>query len=186
MSVPETAAHLGASRGTIYKWLVRKRIPAHKVRSLWKFRPSEVATYARARKAARFHPGLSQHLAPQGTVDCVFAIRSMSSSQSICNARNARKELAPSSQGLGNPRDIHLPLIEADLVVCMVALPGQIFYSTQIPVIRQFLAVNKNSSAKRTELAGKQHAHSATKPRSETAAICPVAECRSDSPSVGS
>jgi type I restriction enzyme M protein len=30
--------------------------------------------------------------------------------------------------------DIRRALIEADLVDCMVALPGQLFYSTQIPV----------------------------------------------------
>jgi type I restriction enzyme M protein len=30
--------------------------------------------------------------------------------------------------------DIRKALIEADLVDCMVALPGQLFYSTQIPV----------------------------------------------------
>jgi type I restriction-modification system DNA methylase subunit len=34
-------------------------------------------------------------------------------------------------------------MIEADLVDCMVALPGQLFYSTQIPVCLWFLARNK-------------------------------------------
>jgi hypothetical protein len=40
-------------------------------------------------------------------------------------------------------------LIEADLVDCMVALPGQLFYSTQIPVCLWFLAKNKGADAKR-------------------------------------
>ena len=38
---------------------------------------------------------------------------------------------------------------KADLVDCMVALPGQLFYSTQIPVSLWFLAKNKNADAKR-------------------------------------
>jgi type I restriction enzyme M protein len=45
--------------------------------------------------------------------------------------------------------DIRKALIEADLVDCMVALPGQLFYSTQIPVCLWFLAKNKNADAKR-------------------------------------
>ena len=40
-------------------------------------------------------------------------------------------------------------IIEADLVDCMVALPGQLFYSTQIPVCLWFLAKNKNVDRKR-------------------------------------
>ena len=45
--------------------------------------------------------------------------------------------------------DIRRALIEADLVDCMVALPGQLSYSTQIPVCLWFLAKNKNADAKR-------------------------------------
>ncbi len=41
--------------------------------------------------------------------------------------------------------DIRKALIEADLVDCMVALPGQLFYSTQIPVCLWFLAKNKKA-----------------------------------------
>ena len=40
--------------------------------------------------------------------------------------------------------DIRRALIEADVVDCMVALPGQLFYSTQIPACLWFLARNKN------------------------------------------
>jgi type I restriction enzyme M protein len=36
-------------------------------------------------------------------------------------------------------------MVEADAVDCMVALPGQLFYSTQIPACLWFLARNKNS-----------------------------------------
>ena len=44
LSVEESAAHLGVSRDTIYKWLVPKNMPAHRVGSLWKFLPSGVVT----------------------------------------------------------------------------------------------------------------------------------------------
>jgi type I restriction enzyme M protein len=39
--------------------------------------------------------------------------------------------------------EIRKNIAEADLVDCMVALPGQLFYSTQIPVCLWFLARNK-------------------------------------------
>ena len=61
------------------------------------------------------------HLAPAGVAGFVLANGSMSSSQS----------------GEGT---IRKSLIEADLVDCMVALPGQLFYSTQIPACLWFLA----------------------------------------------
>jgi type I restriction enzyme M protein len=40
--------------------------------------------------------------------------------------------------------EIRQAMIEADAVDCMVALPGQLFYSTQIPACLWFLARNKN------------------------------------------
>jgi type I restriction enzyme M protein len=48
--------------------------------------------------------------------------------------------------------DIRRALIEADLVDCMVALPGQLFHSTQIPVCLWFLAKNKNDGKRRDSL----------------------------------
>lgn len=70
------------------------------------------------------------HLAPAGCAGFVLANGSMSSNQS----------------GEG---DIRRALIDADLVDCMVALPGQLFYSTQIPVCLWFLAKSKRADAKR-------------------------------------
>jgi type I restriction enzyme M protein len=70
------------------------------------------------------------HLAPQGMAGFVLANGSMSSNQS----------------GEG---DIRKALIDADLVDCMVALPGQLFYSTQIPVCLWFLTRSKSTDAKR-------------------------------------
>jgi len=64
------------------------------------------------------------HLAPAGVAGFVLANGSMSSNQS----------------GEG---EIRKAIIEADLVDCMVALPGQLFYSTQIPACLWFIARDK-------------------------------------------
>ena len=45
LSVEEIAAHLGISKETIYRWIERKKIPAHRVGRLWKFKVSEVDTW---------------------------------------------------------------------------------------------------------------------------------------------
>jgi type I restriction enzyme M protein len=66
------------------------------------------------------------HLAPAGVAGFVLANGSMSSSQS----------------GEG---EIRRNLIEANLVDCMIALPGQLFYSTQIPVCLWFLARDRKN-----------------------------------------
>src|SRR5438445_217820 len=42
--------------------------------------------------------------------------------------------------------EIRRAIIEADLVDCMVALPGQLFYSTQIPVCLWFLSRDKRNA----------------------------------------
>ncbi len=42
LSVEEISVHLGVSKETIYRWLERKSIPAHRMGKLWKFRPAEV------------------------------------------------------------------------------------------------------------------------------------------------
>ncbi|MFM7071556.1 MAG: N-6 DNA methylase, partial [Planctomycetota bacterium] len=70
------------------------------------------------------------HLAPTGMAGFVLANGSMSSNQS----------------GEG---DIRRTIVEADLVDCMVAMPGQLFYSTQIPVCLWFLAKKKNDGKRR-------------------------------------
>jgi type I restriction enzyme M protein len=66
------------------------------------------------------------HLAPAGVAGFVLANGSMSSNQS----------------GEG---EIRKRMVEADLVDCMVALPGQLFYSTQIPACLWFLARDKQN-----------------------------------------
>lgn len=64
------------------------------------------------------------HLAPTGTMATVLANGSLSSQQS----------------GEG---EIRKALVEADLVECIVALPPQLFFGTQIPVCLWFLTKNK-------------------------------------------
>jgi len=47
-SVKEVAQNLGVNRDTLYKWIKRTDIPAHKVGRLWKFKLSEVDLWARS------------------------------------------------------------------------------------------------------------------------------------------
>lgn len=70
------------------------------------------------------------HLAPRGTAGVVLANGSMSSQQS----------------GEG---DIRKAMIEADVVDAMVALPGQLFFSTQIPACLWILARDKSANGHR-------------------------------------
>ena len=70
------------------------------------------------------------HLGPKGTAGVVLANGSMSSSQS----------------GEG---DIRKAMIEGDVVDCMIALPGQLFYSTQIPACLWFLAKDRSNGIAR-------------------------------------
>jgi len=53
LSVDEIAAHLGINPDTIYKWVVRKKMPAHKVGRLWKFLASEVDGWVKGGLAAQ-------------------------------------------------------------------------------------------------------------------------------------
>ena len=53
LSVEEIAAHLGVNPDTIYKWIERKKMPAHKVGRLWKFLASQVDQWVKGGKAAQ-------------------------------------------------------------------------------------------------------------------------------------
>jgi excisionase family DNA binding protein len=52
LSVDEIAAHLGVNPDTIYKWITRKKMPAHKLGRLWKFLASEVDQWVKGGQAA--------------------------------------------------------------------------------------------------------------------------------------
>ena len=52
LSVEEIAAHLGVNPDTVYKWIERKKMPAHKVGRLWKFQATEVDAWIRDGRAS--------------------------------------------------------------------------------------------------------------------------------------
>ena len=78
---------------------------------------------AEQKASARFTPALAP-----GHAGFVLANGSMSSNQS----------------GEG---EIRRQLVEQDMVDCMIALPGQLFYTTQIPVCLWFLARSKTHAS---------------------------------------
>jgi type I restriction enzyme M protein len=89
--------------------------------SRWKFGPPPLGN---ANFAWLQH--IIHHLAPTGTAGVILANGSMSSTQN----------------GEG---DIRRALVEGEVIDCMVAMPGQLFYSTQIPVCIWFLARDKSN-----------------------------------------
>ena len=78
---------------------------------------------------------IHHHLAPNGAAGVVLANGSMST--------------ATSGEG-----DIRRALVEANAVDCMIALPGQLFFSTQIPACLWFLSRNKNPGGDRRDRRG--------------------------------
>ncbi len=52
LSVEGIAHYLGISKETIYRWLDRGIIPAHRMGKLWKFKPSEVDQWVKNGGAA--------------------------------------------------------------------------------------------------------------------------------------
>ncbi len=75
------------------------------------------------------------HLAPTGSMALLLANGSMSSNTN-------------------NEGEIRKALIEADLVECMVALPGQLFTNTQIPACIWFLTKDKSGGNGETDRRG--------------------------------
>ena len=69
------------------------------------------------------------HLAPNGRIGMVLANGSLSSQS-------------------GGEGEIRKNIVNADLVECIVAMPGQLFYTTQIPVSLWFLSKNKKQKGK--------------------------------------
>ncbi|MDD5512373.1 MAG: helix-turn-helix domain-containing protein [Candidatus Omnitrophica bacterium] len=46
-SVEEIANYLGIKKDTVYKWIMRRRLPAHKTGKLWKFSKNEIDLWVR-------------------------------------------------------------------------------------------------------------------------------------------
>ncbi len=96
------------------------------------------------------------HLKPGGRAGIVLANGSMSSSQN--------------SEG-----DIRRAMVEADVVECMVALPGQLFFNTQIPACLWFLRKPPSPSGRGARLPARVKCSSSTPASSAP----PSAACRS-------
>ncbi len=47
LSAKEVSEYLGVGRSTVYKWIERHELPAHKIGRLWKFRREEVDAWIR-------------------------------------------------------------------------------------------------------------------------------------------
>ncbi len=60
----------------------------------------------------------------------------------------ANGSMSTNTKGEG---EIRQKLVENDLVDCMIALPGQLFYTTQIPVCLWFLTQNKKAQSRKGE-----------------------------------
>ena len=52
LSVDEIAEHLGVGRETIYTWIEKRELPAHKVGRFWKFQKNDVDNWVKSGKAA--------------------------------------------------------------------------------------------------------------------------------------
>ncbi|RDB36872.1 MAG: SAM-dependent DNA methyltransferase [Spirobacillus cienkowskii] len=75
-------------------------------------------------------------LAPNGVAGIVLANGSLSSNQS--------------SEG-----EIRKKMLEADIIDCIISLPGQLFYSTQIPASLWFISRNKKTAPNQKNRSGK-------------------------------
>ena len=47
VSVEDVAGHLGVAKDSIYRWIEKKGMPAHRMGRLWKFKLSEVDEWVR-------------------------------------------------------------------------------------------------------------------------------------------
>ncbi len=52
VSADVIAEHLGVTKDSIYVWIAKKAMPAHRVGRLWKFQITEVDAWVRAQGAA--------------------------------------------------------------------------------------------------------------------------------------
>lgn len=52
LSVEEIAQYLGISKDTVYTWINKKKMPAHKTGRLWKFKKEQVDAWVEAGGAA--------------------------------------------------------------------------------------------------------------------------------------
>ena len=65
-SVEEIATHLGIARETVYRWIDRKGLPAHRIGKFWRFKISEVDEWARSGQAQGNGPDNDEGYADDG------------------------------------------------------------------------------------------------------------------------
>ncbi len=51
VSLDEIARYVGVSKDSIHRWIRQRKLPAHKVGRLWKFKVSQVDAWVQAGKA---------------------------------------------------------------------------------------------------------------------------------------
>jgi excisionase family DNA binding protein len=52
LSVEEIAEYLGVSKDTVYAWINKRNMPAHRIGRLWKFKSEEIDEWVRSGGAA--------------------------------------------------------------------------------------------------------------------------------------
>jgi excisionase family DNA binding protein len=60
LSVDDVSIYLGVKRDTVYSWISKKTMPAHKIGRLWKFKKGEIDDWVRkggAREGTSEHDG---------------------------------------------------------------------------------------------------------------------------------
>lgn len=55
LSISEICSYLGISNDTVYKWIDKHEMPAHRMGRLWKFKRTEVDTWVKTGGASE-HP----------------------------------------------------------------------------------------------------------------------------------
>ena len=48
LSMTEMCSYLGVSNDTVYSWIEKRKMPAHRVGRLWKFKKAEVDKWVKA------------------------------------------------------------------------------------------------------------------------------------------
>ncbi|HAH08058.1 MAG TPA: transcriptional regulator [Elusimicrobia bacterium] len=65
-SAEEIAQYLGVAEDTIYRWIDRRRLPAHRVGKLWKFKTEEVDDWVKSGRADDARRPVGRNLGRRG------------------------------------------------------------------------------------------------------------------------
>jgi excisionase family DNA binding protein len=60
LSVEEICKYLGVSKDTVYRWIDKHSMPAHRMGRLWKFKKTQVDAWVEAGGANRLAPATSR------------------------------------------------------------------------------------------------------------------------------